>query len=131
MFLHLLNPQEKSAFLTLAQLLIESDGIIAEQEAEMLRRMADEMEISTDIDVSLSEVLAIATFQSQRAKDAAMLELIGLAYADDSFAPEEHVFINRVATGFAISQVRFMEMDAWVGEVKSLTVRAATQLISA
>ncbi len=54
----------------------------------------------------MSEAEAIVTFHSQRAKDAAIQELLGLAYADDSFMPEEHEVIPCIAAGFSDSGSR-------------------------
>jgi|GEM_PF-4420514 len=64
------------------------------------------MGLPRDTAPSMSEAEAIVTFHSQRAKDAAIQELLGLAYADDSFMPEEHEVIPCIAAGFSDSGSR-------------------------
>ena len=58
MFLNLLKPEEKSAFLTLAKRVIAADQVIAAKEMVMLESMKKELEINDDQVEDLDEDLS-------------------------------------------------------------------------
>lgn len=129
MFLHLLAGEERAAFLALAHHLIASDGLhIAAEESEMIRRMASEMNIDPQAGDGIAFDTAAGTFTTQRAKDAAYVELLGLAYADDHFSAAESELMRGLADRLSIDARRAGEMDAWVRDIKSVTLRGAELL---
>ena len=56
----------------------------------------------------------VLAFDSSRSRAAALMELIGLAYADTVFAEEERVFIDDLARRMEISPARVSLMEGWV-----------------
>jgi hypothetical protein len=131
MFLHELTPQETTAFLSLAQQLISVDGKIQGQEQEMLARFAREMEIPAEVREQISTTEAAVGFQSKRSRNIALLELIGLAYADEAFVLGEAQFINQLVEAFGADREHITAMDAWIREVIGLTRKAMDTLLTA
>ena len=56
----------------------------------------------------------VLAFDSSRSRAAALMELIGLAYADTIYAEEERTFIDDVARRMEISPARLSLMESWV-----------------
>lgn len=69
-------------------------------------------------ELSLQDSLPVAAlvlaFDSPRSRAAALIELIGLAYADTVYAEEERAFIDDLARRMEISPARMSLMESWV-----------------
>ncbi len=93
--------------------LVAVDGEISPEEQEMLSEIA-----MTTMDWVPQEELPLAvlvqSFDSERSRAAALMELIGLAYADTVYGPEERTFIEDLAQRMGISTVRLAQMESWV-----------------
>jgi hypothetical protein len=90
MFLRNLSENEKKAFLTLADRVLKVDNVIAEEELELLRGFAQEMELS-DIKCNLPEDEAYNIFGEveNKVKRAVYTELLSLAFVDNTFDEKE------------------------------------------
>jgi uncharacterized tellurite resistance protein B-like protein len=108
MFLNLLKPEEKSAYLTLARRVISADSTIAKEEQTLLEAMKRELELSEEgIDylpdsVSIRELCDM--FVSSKSKVSALMELIGIGFVDGHFVHQEKEVIYQIAENMGISK---------------------------
>lgn len=119
MFLNLLKPEEKSAFLTLAKKVIAADSVIADKEMILLESMKKEMEISDDELENLEEDIEslCAYFSSSKSKVSALMELIGIGFVDGNFVHEEQEVIYQIASFMDISKEETTMYIDWARRV--------------
>lgn len=124
MFLNLLDKDEKSAFAELAEKMVEADGLVIGREVASLAALKAEMGLSgsTGSGRSLDELAGI--FKGRRSKIAALLELVGLAYSDTSFAFGEESLVNAIAKRMAVTSDELHAIETWVTEHVNLVRRA-------
>jgi len=127
MFLSQLTPPQQDAFLQLATQLVAVDGQISPEEQTMLARLAMNATDWVPLDALPTSGLVI-TFDDHRSRAAALMELIGLAYADTVYGPEEQDFIGNIAHQMGISAVRLAQMESWVVRQLALTQEGLTLL---
>ena len=115
MFLNLLNDDQKVAFAALAEMMIESDGIVVVREAATLGALKGEMGV-TDVpdssDASVADLAAV--FADRRSKIVAILELVGLGYSDTSFSGTDRSLVSEVAREMDIGAEDLARIEAWV-----------------
>lgn len=117
MFLYELNLIEKAAFLQLAkELVVIDDGVIDENEMNMLMIMANEMQISVSENLSLDFNLQqlAKSFKDKKAQKICLIELIALAFANDDYHPEQNSLIKALMNEFSIQIEEIDEMEQWV-----------------
>lgn len=105
MYLGLINDKCKSLFLGLAQKLVKADHVVDAAEKEMIDQYAFEMGIDVvvphkDFYSLLDDINQLASDQEKR---IIVFELMGLAVADNVYAPEEQKMMSLVAQRFLIS----------------------------
>jgi uncharacterized membrane protein YebE (DUF533 family) len=89
MFLGNLSTNEKKAFLFLADKVLRSDDIVADEELALLRAFVQEMGLSeTKSNLSEDEAYTILTWSENKVKRAVYMELLSLAFADNTFEKE-------------------------------------------
>lgn len=115
MFLNLLTPREKVAFLALAKKVIISDRVIAPSEETLFKSMQQELEL---VDYALHEEIKdedivnlprdiahlCEEFTSRKSKISALMELIGLGFVDGKFVAQEKKVIYEIAQNFGIKK---------------------------
>ncbi len=115
MFLNLLNDDQKAAFAALAEMMIESDGIVVGREAATLGALKGEMGMTDGPDSSSARVADLAAvFADRRSKIVAVLELVGLGYSDTSFSGTERSLVSEVAREMDIGAEDLARIEAWV-----------------
>lgn len=125
MFLHLLNDKEKGGFLSLAHKLVWADGEFASEEQLFLDAMKREMGLPSDEEAKDADpTVASGNFGSKKSRVAAMLELIGLAHADNEYHPDEVALLKTVNAAFDFSETQFAAMENWVLRQLTLTREA-------
>lgn len=105
MFLATLTEKQKIAYLDLSCSLIAADGTLSGDEMVMIEQYKQEMNISVPLAELSGDVDgAIAVFQSASAavKKQILFELTGLAYADNEYAEEEGVFLEKSCTAWGL-----------------------------
>ncbi len=119
MFLNLLKPQEKSAFLTLARRVIAADKVIAEKEMILLESMKKELEISDEEIEEMEDDLhyLCSVFSSSKSKVSALMELIGIGFVDGKFVHEEQQVIYEIAEHMGISKEETTMYVDWARRV--------------
>jgi uncharacterized tellurite resistance protein B-like protein len=124
LFLNLLDKDEKLAFAELAEKMVEADGLVIGRETAAVAALKAEMGLSgsTGSGRSLDELAGI--FKGRRSKMAALLELMGLAYSDTSFAFGEESLVNAIANRMAVTPDELHAVETWVKEHVNLVRRA-------
>ena len=107
MFLNRLELIEKEAFVSLAVKAAEANGHVADEEYQMIEEYCKEMGIAF-FDArnakNIEEVITIYSGSNEQNKKIAVLEIIGLMFADGGYDNEEKAFVNRFAEGIGVSQ---------------------------
>ena len=116
MFIQSLTPDEQRAFFGLAKHLIAVDGRIVEAETRALQQIELETGLSSDdiAPAGPSDEAAIAALRGNRARAAAVLELLGIAYVDSEYHPSENAMIREVAKGLGVEDSVLTRMESWV-----------------
>ncbi len=100
MFLNRLDPIEKEAFISLAVKAAEANGKVADEEYQMIEEYCIEMGIAFFDAKNVKPVeyaIDIYSKADGKHKKIAVLEIIGLMYADGGYDDEERAFVDRFA----------------------------------
>lgn len=125
MFLHTMTQTEKLAFVGLARAIVEADGVTHEAERELLRAIALEAGARIeDVPPRVVDDTLIEAFPTPRSRRAAMLELMGIAFADGSMHRSESAVITDVARQFKIADEDVIWMNRWVARQVGLAAEA-------
>ena len=112
MFLSYLNPQQQATFLFLARKMSEADGILADAEVARLNVFKSQMPGIKEKECSIGELPSI--FSTKLTRGATLLELAGLAMADEKIAPEEMDLLQEIAKVFSFDCGELDEIMSWV-----------------
>ena len=113
---------EKSAFLGLARKVVQADGVLSPREAQLLSSFA----AATKAEIADGTVQELAAeFQTRQSKASAMLELIGLGFADGEYRPVESALIGEIARAMGIRDDEIAAMESWVIRYVALSEEAA------
>ena len=125
MFLHLLSGPEREAFAGLAKHLVGAD----EDESIAEERALSAMDV--ELGLTISKVPAakptpelLATFETPSTRAAVVLELLGLAYVDGHYHPNETAVIERIAAELGVDEPRLLQMESWVQREMALVTEA-------
>jgi len=130
MFLHLLKGPEREAFAGLAKHLVGADEDESVAETRALSAMDLELGLSVaHVPPAKPTPALLATFGSPSARAAVVLELLGLAYVDGHYHPNETALIERIAAELGVSERRLLEMENWVQREMALVTEAEALLV--
>ena len=107
MFLNRLDFVEKEAFISLAVKAAESNGYIADEEYQMIEDYCKEMGLAFFDAKNLKpmeDVIRIYSEADDQNKLVAVLEIVGLMYADGSYDSKEKEFVNDFANKIGVTQ---------------------------
>lgn len=104
MFLNKLASTEKKAFLSLADTLIATDGVLSADEIVMMEQYKQEMNLSIDSNSlpTLSESIKVFEDASNTIKRQVIFELVALACADKDYSVSEHSWLAQIGEHFGI-----------------------------
>lgn len=125
MFVQNLNDQQKQILMSLAQRIVAADGVIHEKEQLILDYLGQQCP-GTDAaqtGVISGDDLADA-FPNQRSIVSLILELLGAAYADESFDQAEKEVVEKIAADLCVPEDLLEQMEAWVQRQMILTKEA-------
>lgn len=123
MFISKLNLEQQSVLLALAERIAAADGVSHEEEALLMAALkAQSQDGAAPATVELSELAGV--FDSQSAKSALMLELLGIAFADADYHESEKALVNEVASALNIDSELLSDMESWVSRQVLLTQEA-------
>ena len=99
MFLQSIEMKDRLAFIDLANFLIRIDGVITQDEVDILESYRDEMqveEITFNSETTLEEIIDNIS-EDMITRRILVFELLGIAYSDAEYSLEEKTFISNVA----------------------------------
>ncbi len=114
MFIQHLNSEQQTALFSFAKKIIAIDGYIDEKEELMLGTIRSQCEANLNFDRELGLEKLGNMFEHRHQKVAFMLELIGVAYADETYHESEKAIIGHVAEVLGISSSLLTDMESWV-----------------
>lgn len=111
MFVARLNGRQQGLLLTLSKQLIAVDGNVQEKETTLLATLQAQMSPG----IEAAEVSQLGEdFPTQESKAALLLELLGLAHADEEYHLDEQDFITQIARQIGVGKDLLTEMEDWV-----------------
>lgn len=125
MFIEKLNDRQQGILLDLGKKLIAADGNIHGKETELLNVLRAQM--SPSVQEAASSNLA-SDFQTQESKAALLLEILGLAHADEEYHLDEKSFVSSLAKEVGLDSDTLADMESWVLRQFAL-VREAQQFL--
>lgn len=108
MFLNSLSSNEKNNFMKLAIAVIKADGVIENNEKQVLSAYANEMQIEIegiDVQYDIDNIIeSLAKESTDQSKRVIFVEILALAFADGNFADEEKNIIQKLADSFNLGK---------------------------
>ena len=114
MFVGNLDTEQQQVLLALAKKMAKADSKVVDKEIDILNvirsQCASDLVVPENVDIpNLS-----ALFKTQISKTSLLLELIGVANADDEYHDTEKKITLEVAESLGISAQLFSDMESWV-----------------
>ena len=122
MFLEELQPEEREAFLELADLIAAIDGKLSIFENSILNKYKKEMGLE-DYKIKglvMDDILKI--FTSERSKYIVLTELFQLIYSDGVFHDQESESVRLIKSHFGFNSNEFGSFKDWIIKIKELSV---------
>lgn len=108
MFLNSLSSNEKNNFMKLAIAVIKADGVIENNEKQVLTAYANEMQIGiedTDVQYDIDHIIeSLSKESTDQSKRVIFVELLALAFADGNYTDEEKNIIQKLAKSFNLGE---------------------------
>ena len=114
MFVQNLNTSQQEILLSMAKQVISVDGIIDEREMNLFYVLKSQCNQDVKDEESINFEKARELFSTKASKVSLMLELIGVAHADEEYRREEQEFIKKVANSIQISENILCDLENWV-----------------
>ncbi len=114
MIAELLTANEKKALIPLMEKVIKADGEISDIEKIFFDAYLKNLKMKKiKLNFRDSVQSLCKKFKSHNSKVMCLLELIGVAWADNKLAKEERLLINEVFDYFKIDKSNFSEYSRW------------------
>ncbi|MBQ7264787.1 MAG: hypothetical protein IJS61_01665 [Firmicutes bacterium] len=123
MFLRALAKPQKGLFIELAIKAAEANDIVEQEEKEMIKEFADEMEIAPvySSDKDLSQILKELVKISKKPQlNEMMFEILAMLTADGEFDDKERAFADEVSKAFKINKKKLEKMESKLNEYTML-----------
>ena len=127
MFLDRLKSEEKKAFMVIANHAAEINGVVEEQEKQLLSEYCLELQISGNEAEGMKYEEAVPLFAlAERSKKRILIfEILGLLYADGVFDDEEKQFIVELTQSIGLNKNEFdrilASLDRYIESVTEIT----------
>ncbi|MBA4500869.1 TerB family tellurite resistance protein [Marinobacterium marinum] len=113
MFISFLNKDQQGILLSLSKKIINIDGVVEAQELALYDSIVAQCE--ADVEPKEMKLDSIADyFSSQKEKIALLLELVGVAHADENYHELERNIINDISEALFIDSSLLEDMESWV-----------------
>ncbi len=127
MFLKRLDQIEKEAFISLTVNAAEANGHFADEEHQMIEEYCEEMGIAffdAKNTKPMEDVIRVFVDSNDQHKKIAILEIVGLMYADGDYDAEEKAFVNRFCDAIDVPQEALLKCEEtlkkYIGMTKEL-----------
>ena len=107
MFLNQLNKKEKETFMSLSVHVANANGILANEEKEMIQEYCREMGLDSFDEknaVPMEDVLAVFKQSDLHIRKIVLFEMLGLAYADGEYEDTEDDFVMQFAAAIGLDK---------------------------
>lgn len=126
MYLRELNEKQKNCFLDLAISLAAADGDFSDMEKNAIHLLCDEMCIADRYQANASPDDAIRLFASesnQHIQRIVVIELLGVAMADNVFEERELELVDKAAKAFLVGKDELEEISNAIAQLYGLYVK--------
>ncbi|KMK51952.1 DNA repair protein [[Actinobacillus] muris] len=113
MFIQNLNRDQQSVLLYLAKKIAEVDGSSDELQLGMVEILLKQSEEGIS-EKSISADDLADVFDTERSKCSLVLELLGVAYANEDYHQSERDLVAQYATKLGISDEKLSSLEQWV-----------------
>lgn len=121
MFIQNLDTNQQSILLAMAEEVIAADGDLHELQLGLLDLIRSQATFGLKPQ-KIEDSKLPETFDTSRSKYSLMLELIGVANANNEYHDEEKKLIKRYAEALDIDQSKLSSLEAWVEKQLALTI---------
>ncbi len=123
MFIQNLSVKQQAVLLYLAHEVANADGFSDEIQLGMTEILRAQMpEVSAEAKVEISELSGL--FKTQREKYSLLLELLGVAHANQEYHSNEKDLIGQYADELDVSPKQLADLEAWVEKQLALSIEA-------
>lgn len=132
MFLNQLNQKEKETFMSLSVHVANSNGILADEEKEMIQEYCREMGLDSfnvKDAVPMEDVLTVFKQSDLHIRKIVLFEILGLAYADGEYEDTEDDFIIQFATAIELNKETVEEQETLLVEYLEI-LKKIVQIVS-
>lgn len=132
MFLNQLNQKEKKTFMSLSVHVANSNGILADEEKEMIQEYCREMGLDSfnvKDAVPMEDVLTVFKQSDLHIRKIVLFEILGLAYADGEYEDTEDDFIIQFATAIGLNKETVEEQETLLVEYLEI-LKKIVQIVS-
>jgi hypothetical protein len=113
MFIQNLTREQQEVLLYLGKKIIAADGVLTDSEVEFIDALKSQMpKNTTENEVQYNDLPKI--FNTNSSKASLLLELLGVAHADNEFQDSEKEMLIEIASHLHISKDKLFEMNDWV-----------------
>ena len=119
MFLKTFQKEEQEAFLALAKHLVAADGVLDENEVQLMNQFLQEMGVMDDqvVIMTMGAALEALGKSSMMVKKQIYIELVGLSLCDDSVDTNEGEVLKQIASGLEIPEETAIKLKACVEDL--------------
>lgn len=123
MFIQNLSVKQQAVLLYLAHEVANADGFSDEIQLGMTEILRAQMpEVSAEAKVEISELSGL--FKTQREKHSLLLELLGVAHANQEYHSNEKDLIGQYADALDVSTEQLAGLEDWVEKQLALSIEA-------
>lgn len=127
MFVQNLNTEQQSVLLFLAKEVAKADGSLDELQLGMVEILTKQSnENVAEKSVTLAELSAL--FKTEREKCSLLLELLGIAHANNEYHLSEKDLITSYANALNVSEKKLFALENWVEKQLALSTEIETLL---
>ena len=124
MFIQHLNDEQQAALYHFSKELIAADGYVDERETLLLDGIIAQCNNSADLEQKFDIKQIPEIFSEKTQKMAFLIELVGVAYADQVIEENEDNLIKNVAEALSVEQSLIDELKDWVQRQMTLVFEA-------
>ncbi|WP_412500227.1 TerB family tellurite resistance protein [Vibrio cyclitrophicus] len=124
MFIQHLNDEQQAALYHFSKELIAADGYVDERETLLLDGIIAQCNNSADLEQKFDIKQIPEIFSEKAQKMAFLIELVGVAYADQVIEENEDNLIKNVAEALSVELSLINELKDWVQRQMTLVFEA-------
>lgn len=124
MYLSQLETSDRKTFLELAHITANSDGVIVDQEIEILERYRDEMNLSHKEyeiqNISMETIIGELKSRSDEIKKIILFELMAIAFSDGIYDENQKQIMKYLQDSFEISPEEYEKLKELLNQLNQI-----------